>query len=260
MLLTAEQRRLLPERYQGVYPVSELGYSTVRDYCDSCDYLPFLSSYQGDLKDFERPWTVKAILGTCPKGSTLLEIGAGEPIVAQALAELGYKVVVVDPYDGSARGPTEYQYFRSAYSDVKIQRALFSPELPDLPRNAFSCVYSISVLEHISGSALSLTFQAIRTFLAPGGLSLHSIDHVIEGRDAEFHHQNLTDILKHQLELSRTATDSAALVETLESNLRADIDTYYLSAAGHNLWRGQTPYDQFPYRKVASILSCHQMA
>ncbi len=141
MLLTAAQRRLLMERYHGNYPVPELGYSTVRDYCDSCDYLTFLSNHQGDLKDFERPWTVKAILGRCPKGSRLLEIGAGEPIVAQLLTELGYTVVVVDPYDGSARGPTEYQLFCGAYPDVTIHRALFSSNLPDLPKNTFDCIY-----------------------------------------------------------------------------------------------------------------------
>ena len=63
----------------------------------------------GDLKDVQRPWVLKAIVGAVPPGSRLLEIGAGEPLVAELLARLGYDVTVVDPYDGRDRGPTDLE-------------------------------------------------------------------------------------------------------------------------------------------------------
>jgi hypothetical protein len=46
----------------------------------------------------------------------------------------------------------------------------------------------------------------------------------------------------------------AGLVQ-LEVRLRNDVETYYLSPSGHQLWRGGLPYNQFPFRKIVSILS-----
>ena len=256
MLLSNDQLEPILGRYQGLYHVPELGYATVRDYCDSCDHLPYLSNYQGDLKDFERPWTVKAVLGVCPPGSRLLEIGAGEPLVGQILAELGYDVTVVDPYDGSGGGLTHYDEFRRVYTDVKIHRAPFSSDLPDLKKKSFDCIYSISVLEHISDEALSVVFDGMQTFLKRRGVSLHSIDHVAAGRDAEFHRRNLMDILRHQARLrGDNAGNASAQMDELEQRFGKDLDTYYLSASGHNLWRGKTAYAEFPFRRVTAILS-----
>ena len=93
------------ERY-GAVPRSRpaaVGYATVRDYCDSADHLPALASVNGDLKDVQRPWTLKAILGRVPSGGRLLEIGAGDPHVADMLARIGYDVTLIDPYDGRDR-------------------------------------------------------------------------------------------------------------------------------------------------------------
>jgi hypothetical protein len=61
---------------------------------------------------------VKAALGLLPVGSRLLEIGAGQPLVAAFLAELGYDVTIIDPYDGSGGGPTDYQLFVQLYPNV----------------------------------------------------------------------------------------------------------------------------------------------
>src|SRR5712692_5097989 len=92
------EKDALLKRYAGRFPIKAFDYGTVRDYCDSCDHLPWLSSAQNDLKDLQRPWTVKAALGLLAPGSRLLEIGAGQPLVAAFLAELGYDVTVIDPY------------------------------------------------------------------------------------------------------------------------------------------------------------------
>jgi len=54
----------------------------------------------------------------------LLEIGAGEPLIADLLDRLGYEVCVADPYDGSGNGPQQYEQFRSDYPTLKLIRLL----------------------------------------------------------------------------------------------------------------------------------------
>jgi len=256
-LLNEAQRAELLQRYRGAFNVDDLAYGTVRDFCDSRDHLPFLSAIQGDLKDLQRPWTTKAILGLLPPGSRLLEIGAGEPVVAQILCELGYAVTVVDPYDGSGRGPTAVAYYREHYPPVQIVQDVFSDKLADIEPNSYDCIYSISVLEHVHEPGLGSLFSGIRRFLKPGGRSLHSIDQVLAGQDAEFHRQHLIEILSYQAELSeQPARCLLREYADIMERLHRDVEVYYLSAEGHNLWRGATPYDEFPFRKVVSVNSC----
>jgi hypothetical protein len=35
-------------------------------------------------------------------------------------------------------------------------------------------------------------------------------------------------------------------------DLKQDLETFYLAAEGHHLWRGGMAYDDFPFRKVVS--------
>lgn len=244
------------KRYRNRAPAAGLFYGTVRDYCDSADHLPFLSSLQGDLKDLQRPAALKLIVGLLPPGSSILEIGAGEPYVAHVLGLLGYKVTVVDPYDGSGRGPTEFEYYKANYPDVTMVRALFSEKLTELTANSFDCIFSISVLEHIHQPALSDVFAGVHNFLRAGGHSLHLIDHVLAGDDAEFHFRHLAEIAAMQSKLAgEDAIESVSRFVSVLNDLTNDIDTYYLSAEGHNKWRGATPYNNFPFRKVVSVHS-----
>src|SRR5207237_9316976 len=99
----------LIRRYSGRFPVPMFSYGTVRDYCDSCDNLPWLSSVQNDLKDLQRPWTVKAALGLVPFGSRLLEIGSGQPLVGVCLAALGSEMRVVETYAGAGGGQSQFE-------------------------------------------------------------------------------------------------------------------------------------------------------
>ena len=249
----------LMNRYRGRSPSEALFYGTVEDFCDSADHLPFLSSLQGDLKDLQRPAALKLIVGLLPPGSSLLEIGAGEPYVAHALARMGYKVIVVDPYDGSGRGPTEFEYYVRKYPDITIIRDLFSKELTGIAANSLDCIYSISVLEHVLQPALDNVFAGIRQFLKPDGHSLHLVDHVLAGEGADFHLRHLADIAASQSELAgERAANSVSQLVTALNNLAVDLDTYYLSAEGHNKWRGSTPYDSFRFRKVVSVHSWNQ--
>ena len=255
--LSQENKDKILRRYGALGAPAELDYGTVKDFCDSADHLPFLSNIQGDLKDLQRPAALKMILGLVPPGSSLLEIGAGEPYVAHVLAELGHRATVVDPYDGSGRGPTEFEYYTQKYPGVRIIRDLFSETLREIETGAFDCIYSISVLEHVHQPALSGVFSGIERFLRPGGYSLHLIDHVLAGEAADFHFQQLTAILQFQ---SKIAGDRPELVPLTLNNalgkLSADIETYYLSAEGHNKWRGTIPYESFPFRKVVSVHTC----
>src|SRR4051794_46275 len=113
-----DQLWVLPELYAN-YELEPISFGTVRDYADSVDNLPGLAAAQADMKNMQRCWAVKAVLGSVERGGHLVEIGAGEPLVAGLLTRLGYRVTIVDPYDGSGNGPREHAQFVAAYPDVE---------------------------------------------------------------------------------------------------------------------------------------------
>lgn len=243
--LTDPDLRRARDRYAG-FATPRLGYATVRDYCDSADRLPVLATANDDMKDVQRPWALKAILGSVPPGSRLLEIGAGEPIVADLLARLGYDVTVIDPYDGRDGGPAEFAAMMAAYPRVRIVRGLFPWDFAgDGP---LDCIYSISVLEHLPADAIDGVCAAIRR-LARGGRTIHAIDHVVCGPgDAD-----------HLARLRRITSSLGVAESELEralADLADDPETYFLSAEGHNRWRAGVPYDEFPMRRCVSIQLC----
>lgn len=234
------------ERYHGRFPLQPMSYATVRDYCDSFDHLRALATANGDLKDSQRPWTLKAVLSRLPRGSHLLEIGAGKPLVADLLNRLGYQVWIVDPYDGSGNGPQEYDLFSKQYPNLRFVRDHFTDGLPRLKEYSFDCIFSISVLEHILGNALERGFAGMKKFLKPDGISIHAVDHVHRGAGAGEHLGHLKRIVDH-LGLSTGALDE------LLNEMSIDPEAYYLSAESHNRWRNGVPYDQFPMRVCVSI-------
>ena len=111
---------LVSARYQTFKP-SKMSVASVSDFCDSMDYLQSFATIAGDIKDVQRPWMIKAILGSVPAGGKLLEVGAGEPFVADFLSRCGYEVTIIDPYDGSGQGPTEFEAFRARFEHIKFQ-------------------------------------------------------------------------------------------------------------------------------------------
>jgi len=234
------------ERLYSRYPLKPLSYGTVRDFCDSLENLTALATANGDLKDCQRPWVLKAILSKVKAKGRLLEIGAGEPIVADLLQQLGHEVWIVDPYDGSGNGPTAYEQYRARYPKLKFLRSNFAERLQGIEENSVDCIYSISVLEHVPGPDLNNVFAGMRRFLKRDGVNIHAIDHVHRGNGADEHLANLRYMVRgfgfQQDELD-------GLLEAMN----ADTDTYYLSAESHNRWRGQVPYDQFPMRVCVSI-------
>lgn len=236
----------LHHRYALRPPLPRLSVATVADFVDSHEHLPALATVSGDLKDVQRPWMIKAILGSIPTGCHLCEIGAGEPLVADKLVQLGYRVTVVDPYDGSGNGPTALAHYRQAYPRVRIIDRHFSPDLAELTPGEFDAVYSVSVLEHLDDTALDGVVAGSRLFLRPGGRHIHAIDFVAAGA-GDLHHRRMLDSFLQHFAVPATSID-----EVLQTAM-ADTETYFLSAEAHNRWRGNTPYSHFPMRKVISV-------
>ena len=234
------------ERYRSFQTIP-ISHATVRDYCDSFDHLHELATKNGDLKDCQRPWILKAILGSTPRPGRVLEIGAGEPLVAAVLSKLGYEVWIVDPYDGSGNGPMQYEQFRKRYPDLKFVRSQFQDHFDrDLPEQGFDCIYSISVLEHVPPEGLVRVFAGLKKFLNPSGITIHAVDHVHRGNGAAEHLANLR-FMADGFGFEGEELDRALAV------MNEDIDTYYLSAESHNRWRSGVAYHEFPMRACVSV-------
>jgi 2-polyprenyl-3-methyl-5-hydroxy-6-metoxy-1,4-benzoquinol methylase len=236
----------LGDRQAGVVP-PRLSYATVRDYCDSVDRLPTLAVASGDMKDVQRPWALKTIVGSVPRGGRLLEIGAGEPIVADLLSRIGYDVTVIDPYDGRAGGPSQFGTLRRSYPRLRFVRGAFPDQA--LADERFDCTYSISVLEHVPAAGIDDICTHIRRSTRDGGWTIHAIDHVLQGVGDEDH---LTRLSRITSALGATQGELDEVLETLAD----DTETYFLSAEGHNRWRAGVPYDEFPMRRCVSIQLC----
>jgi len=226
-------------------------YATVRDYCESRDELPLITPLDGDLKNVQRPWAAKTIMAHVPPPARLLEIGGGEPIVSGFLAELGYDVTIVDPYDGFANGPTDYQRYLDLFPHVKIVREYLRPGLPGLAPHSFDAIFSISVLEHLPPEPLSACFDAVGEFLSSAGASIHCFDFILQGNGDAYDLVNAQRILAEQQRITGGA-DGTPFEELLQQ-LRLDVETFFLSPQGHHNWRGGRPYPEFPFRKVVSL-------
>jgi 2-polyprenyl-3-methyl-5-hydroxy-6-metoxy-1,4-benzoquinol methylase len=115
----------------------------------------------------------------------VLEIGAGEPFVAEILYRLGYEVWIADPYDGSGKGPIELERYRKECPNLHFVRSQFNDDIAGLAENSLDCVYSISVLEHIPDPALRSVFKGVKRYLRPDGIHIHAVDYVHKGNGAD---------------------------------------------------------------------------
>jgi glycosyltransferase involved in cell wall biosynthesis/2-polyprenyl-3-methyl-5-hydroxy-6-metoxy-1,4-benzoquinol methylase len=244
----------LIKRYANVQ-FSPLSVATVRDYCDSTESLSVLCTLN-DLKDSQRPWTVKALISALKRGDAILEIGAGDPIVIALMQSLGWKAAVSDPYEGTVHGSLDSAGYAKIYPKIKFTRSQFDKTVANSMAGQLDAVYSISVLEHVRPEKMEECFAAIDTALKPGGLSLHTADAVIEGAGADFHLEQMARI--HQFQNRLAGLDdgwdaSLKAVTDLFASAKSDLETFYLGPQGHNLWRGSMPYQEFPFRKCTSI-------
>lgn len=244
---TIGERSLWPiaERYAGAFPLPPISYGTVRDLADSADHMPGMAVTSFDMKDLQRCWTIKAILGNVERGSRIVEVGAGEPLVAGMLSRLGYEVTVVDPYDGSGNGPREFKRFRAAFPDLHFVREQF-PTSESLGEGV-AAVYSISVLEHVPIDRVGSVVEAGQELVAQqGGCSIHAVDHVLAGWGADEYGTKLGRIV------AALGLSERELAETVAA-MEGDPETYFVSAETHSRWRGDVPYDQYPMRRIGSV-------
>ena len=251
--LTDASAQAILREFGGDSVETSVGYATVRDYCQSLDLLPQITGRDGDLKNVQRPWAVKAILGCIRPGARLLEIGGGEPVVSGFLSELGYDVTLVDPYDGFGNGPTDFANYVRRFPHVRLVRGYFRPGMQEFAASSFDGIFSVSVLEHIPPQPLQSCFEAIRFFLKPGGVSLHCFDFVLQGAGWEHALGNAREIYEQQRSIDPALPDQDAGLDTLLTQLKEDVETFYLSPQGHHNWRGGLAYDAFPFRKVVSL-------
>jgi glycosyltransferase involved in cell wall biosynthesis len=243
---TDEQLASIVAKYRSGFETAPLSYATVRDFCDSFDHLHPIATANGDLKDCQRPWALKTILSRVRPGGRVLEIGAGEPFIADILDRLDFEVWVVDPYDGTGNGPLEYERFRSECPRVRFVRDPFGEQVLPAPPGGFDCIFSISVLEHVTSKGLEGVFAGLKKYLRPDGWSIHAVDHVRKGRGALEHYEKLKSTVLW------SGLEEIQLTELLDQ-MDADHETYYLSAESHNRWRGSVSYDEFPMRACVSI-------
>jgi hypothetical protein len=234
----------IAERYRGSFEPEPLSYGTVRDLADSTATLPGLARASFDMKNLQRCWALKAVVGNVEPGARVVEIGAGEPLVAGTLARMGYEVLVVDPYDGSGNGPIAYRSFKRAYPAVTFVRDTFPPAEP--LAEPVACAYSISVLEHPSADDSARAAEAARELVGTGGLSVHTIDHVLRGWGSEEHVERLKRV-------AAASGHSGEQVDAILGRMDADPDAYLVSAEAHDTWRGQLPYDDYPMRRIGCV-------
>ena len=185
-----------------------------------------------------------------PFGSSLLEIGAGDPWVAQYLVECGYKVSIVDPYDGRDRGPSGFKAVSARYPSIDFYNGLFPEAVQHVPDIKFDCIYSISVLEHIAYTDIVGMSRSMKAFSRNGNSRIiHAIDLIQKGPGAE-------ESIRDSREWLRAFGFKPGELDLLMLQMGNDAETYYLSAASHNMWRGGVPYDAYPMRRITSTHVC----
>jgi glycosyltransferase involved in cell wall biosynthesis len=245
-LIDQEQLQHLKERYAGKFFPARLSYSTTEDYRDSVDHLQNLAALTGDLRDIQRPWMIKAVLGTVPIGGRILEIGAGEPVVSDILSRLGYEVWIADPYDRPDNGQVEFTRYLAEYPDIRFLRDPFGDELMQPPAKAFDCIFSISRQGQPDSPNLTAVARGLKKFLKRNGIAILTVDHVRSGQGAFDHLVNLEricDKFGHSREQVRMVLDRAD----------TDIATYHVSIEGQTWQQPGDSSEQSSTRRLVSI-------
>jgi glycosyltransferase involved in cell wall biosynthesis len=223
--------------YRGRFRPLPLSYATLRDLHDSLDYLHPLATASSDFMDSQRPWVLKAILSVVPPCSRVLEIGGGEPFIADILDRLGYEVWVVDPFDGTTNATPDYERFRIEYPGLRFIRGRFGEQVLPAPPGGFDCVYSTSLLEHLPAESLEEVFAGMKKYLRPSGWSIHAFDHVHKGSGADAHYTKLKFIVHW------AGFEEIELTQAIE-RMHSDPETHYFLAESNNGWRASLLHDE----------------
>ena len=232
--------------YRGQFKTLPLSYATIRDFRDSLDYLHPIATAGEDLKDSRRPWVPKAILCLVPPCSRVLEIGDGEPFVADILDRLGYAVWIVDPFDRSAHGPLDYEMPGTECPGVRFVRGVFGEQVLQAPPGGFDCIFSISVLERVPAEIREGIFAGMKKYLRPSGRSVHALHHMHKGSVDDERYTKLKSIVR------KSGFEEIELTQLIAS-MDSDPETRYFSAESHNSLRGSLSSDEIRMSVCVSI-------
>ena len=232
--------------YLGRFRTLPLSYATFRDLRDSLDYFHPIATASGDLKDSRRPWVLRAILSVVPPCSRVLEIGGGEPYIADILDRLGYEVWIVVPFDGTTNGQLDNERFRTEYPGLRFVRGFFGEQVLPAPPGGFDCIYSTSVLGHLPAKSLEEVFAGMKKYLRPSGWSIHAFDHAHKGNGADEHYTKLKSIVRwagfEEIELAQVI-----------ARMHSDPEAHYFLPENRNRRRGSLPYDEIRTPVCVSI-------
>jgi len=141
-----------------------------------------------DLKYQQDACMLHILLGLKAAGK-IAEIGGGVSRTLPAMQSLGWQCVNVEPWQGVGNGPKRQQL--PGITNVPAYLGQFCPDLKD---NSFYCVYSISVLEHISNDKYILFFEDLYRIMKFGGMSWHAIDAFITDEPDAFQDKKIIHI------------------------------------------------------------------
>ena len=132
---------------------------------------------------FEYPW----ILENLPRdlsAQVVLDVGAGVNPIPLVLASRGAKVFTLDPHReerilAQRAGWNEWGYLDYAQLDRSITSVRSTYE-SWAPETRFDCIYSVSVIEHLTADTRRVWIQRFAAQLRHGGLLLLTVDIVPE--------------------------------------------------------------------------------
>jgi hypothetical protein len=162
-------------------------------------------------RSFEGPWIVERI-GDLPR-QRILDIGAGISPVPLLLARDGARVVTIDNHrklcDPDTENPRKWNdwgFLDYAQFDSRITSRHADVLTADFERRAFTTVYSMSVVEHMTAEVRCAMWPRVHHWLDDAGLLLLTLDLVpgterlwdlAEGQrvDAQDEHGDLSDVV-----------------------------------------------------------------
>ena len=118
-------------------------------------------------------------------GWRIADVGAGVNALPFVLAERGARVVTIDNHpvvrDMASRADwNEWGFLDYAALDARIQSRHVAYEMYKSDE-LFDCIYSVSVIEHVSKATRRRWIDAFSNQLRPGGLLLLTVDLVLGG-------------------------------------------------------------------------------
>ncbi|AGW15246.1 hypothetical protein DGI_4032 (plasmid) [Megalodesulfovibrio gigas DSM 1382 = ATCC 19364] len=219
---------------------------------ESTRFQLLLEPLLGRLKDVQRPLAYQVVRQFCPEGAKVLEIGAGVPLVMEALrVSHGCQCTVADKYLGKGRGPVDAAKINQSFPDIEFIDTYVGEFDPRLREDSFDAVISVSVVEHMAHSELAAFHEDCVRVVKPGGIIFHAVDVSIDGPADQ---DELIALLRNFIEHPRLTALAPDRMQTLEQ-ARMDPAVFTLSPTMWRRWRQLAPpeFDFSVYRRIASL-------